>query len=64
MCLNVFKRSLFIADYFISKFPAMFEYWKKNIAKIFLLRKGVMCYKYIDSMDKYDKTSLPSKEKF
>ena len=26
---------------------------KKDIEKILLLRKGVMCYEYIDSWDKY-----------
>lgn len=29
-----------------------------------VLRKGVFCYDYIDSLDKFDETSLPSKDKF
>ena len=40
----------------VSKFHTMFEYWKKY------LRKGLMCYKYIDSQDKYNETSLPNEK--
>jgi len=29
-----------------------------------VLRKGVFCYDYIDSLEKFNETSLPSKEKF
>ena len=31
---------------------------------ILLLKKGVYPYEYIDSMDRFDKTSIPSIEKF
>ena len=40
----------------------MTEYWKKDLEKFILsLRKGVMCYEYTDSWDKYSET-LPPKE--
>ena len=61
--LKCAKKGLFIPDYFISKFPAIFEYWKKDLEKLILsLTKGVMFYEYIDSWDKHNKT-LPPKEK-
>ena len=38
---------------------------KKDLEKfIILLRKGVICYTYIDSWEKYNETSLPANEKF
>ena len=37
---------------------------KKILKKIFLLKKGVMCYEYSGLKDKYNETSLPPKENF
>ena len=34
------------------------EYWK------LLSRKGIYCYDYMNSMERFDETSLPSKEHF
>ena len=57
--------SLFTADYLLSKFPAIFRCWKKDLQKLILsLRKDLMCCEYINSWDRYTKASLPHKEKF
>ena len=40
-----------------------FESYKDHQCKL-LIRKGIYPYEYMDSWDKFEKTSLPSKEKF
>lgn len=63
-CLKCGKKLLLLADYLMSNFPKMYEYWKKDFEKfIFLLRKGEMCYEYNASWDKCNGISLPLKEK-
>lgn len=48
-CLKYAKSSLFISDYFIPKFPIVFEHQKKDLEKLILsLRKSAMCFEYID----------------
>ena len=38
------------SEYHISKLPDLFNFYEKDIRKlIFSLRKGVVCYEYIDS---------------
>ena len=47
------------------KFPSTYKLCNKNSAKfILLLRKGVYPYEYMDSMDRFDETTLPNIEKF
>ena len=41
----------------IKKFPSVYQF-------VLLLRKGVYPYEYMDSWEKFDKTSLPPKEAF
>ena len=54
-----------MADDFVSKFVLMFEQRKRDLKNFILsLRKSLTCFEYIDSWGKYNKTSLPSKEKF
>ena len=36
-CLKCGKKSLFIANYFVSKFPTMFEYSKNHFSETFTL---------------------------
>ena len=49
----MWKKASFIVDYFVSEFPAIFEYWKKDLEKFMLLiRKGVISYEYIDPWHK------------
>ena len=57
------KTLLLLVDYFISKFPTKLKYKKKDLEKSILsLRKGVMCYEYVDLWSKYNERSLPPKE--
>ena len=49
----------------IKRFPTIYEFCKKDINKfILLLRKDVYPYEYMDSWERFDKTSLPDKEAF
>ena len=49
----------------IKRFTNMYEICNKDINKtILLLRKGVYPYKYMDSWERFDATSLPDKEAF
>ena len=60
----MWKKASFIVDYFVSEFPAIFEYWKRDLEKFMLLiRKGVISYGYIDPWHKQNETSLTPKEK-
>ena len=43
----------------------MYQFYNRNLNKfVFLLKKGVYPYEDIDYWEKYDETSLPSKEDF
>ena len=49
----------------IKRFPSTFKSCKGNLKKfLLLLRKGVYPYEYMDSMDKFNETELPSIDKF
>ena len=49
----------------IKRFANIFEFCNKDINKsILLLRKSVYSYEYMDSWERFDKTSLPDKENF
>ena len=49
----------------IKRFASTYEFCNKDLNKfILLLRKGVYPYEYMDSWERFNKTSLPSKENF
>ena len=49
----------------IKRFANIYEFCNEDINKfIFLLRKGVYPYEYMDSWERFDETSLPDKEDF
>ena len=52
-------------DGLIKKFPHIYKFCNGDLNKFaLLLRKGVYPYKYINSWEKFDETSLPDKEAF
>ena len=47
------------------KFPVIYQFCNGNLNKfVMFLRKGVYCYEYIDSWEKFDETTLPLKRLF
>ena len=46
------------------KFPTTYQFCNKNLDKFSLLLKVVYPYKYLDSWERFDETSLPPKESF
>ena len=49
----------------IKRFASTYELCNKELNKfILLLRKGVYPYEYMDNLERYNETSLPSKESF
>ena len=49
----------------IKKFPNIHQFCNGDINKsVWLLRKGVYPYEYIDSWERFDETSLPDKKSF
>ena len=46
----------------INRFANKYEFCNKDNRFILLLRKGMYPYKYIDSLERFDETSLPDKE--
>ena len=49
----------------IKRFASTYEFCNGNLNKfIFVLRKGVYPYKYMDNWERFDETSLPNKESF
>ena len=59
-------RTIYKTDFnkkLIKRFANMYEFCNGDINKlIFLVRKGVYPYEYMDSWERYDETSLPDKE--
>ena len=59
-----FKKKV-VANNLIKRLPSTFKLCTANLKKFLLsLRKGVYPYEYMDSMDKFDDTELPSIDKF
>ena len=49
----------------IKKFPSVYQFCNDDLNRfILLLRKGVYPYEYMDIWEKFDETTLPSKEVF
>ena len=49
----------------INRFASTYEHCNKDINTfIFLLRKGIYRYEYMDSWERFNETSLPNKEDF
>ena len=49
----------------IKRFASTYEFCNKNLNKfVFLLRKGVYPYEYMDNWERFNETSLPNKESF
>ena len=49
----------------IEKFPRTYKFCNGNLNKfVLLLRKGVYPYEYMDSWERFNETSLPSKKSF
>ena len=47
------------------RFPDIYQLCDGNLNKfVFLLRKGVYPYEYMDSWEKFDENTLPPKEAF
>ena len=47
----------------INRFANKYEFCNKDINRYFLLwSKGIYPYEYIDSLERFDETSLPAKE--
>ena len=64
-CTECKKRSLKPINGLIEKFPNVYQFCNGNTNKfILLLRKGVYPYKYMDSWERFDETSLPDKKAF
>ena len=64
-CLQCTKKSLIIPNFLISCFSTLYDYGEKDFNEFILkLGKGVMCYKYIDLWNRFNKKPLPSNEIF
>ena len=48
----------------IKTFPSVHQFCDGDLNKFVFLRKGVYLYDYMDSWEKFDGTTLPSKEDF
>ena len=49
----------------IKNFSSMYQFCNNDLNKIILLlRKGIYPYKYMDSWEKFDETTLPCKDDF
>ena len=61
-CKNEWKRPI---NELIEKFPSIYQFCNGDLNKFVLLsRKGIYRYECMDSWEKFDETSLPSKEDF
>ena len=64
-CYECKKIQLKPINELIKKFPNTYEFCNGDINKfIFLLKKGVYPYEYMDSWEKFNETSLPDKKAF
>ena len=69
LILKCFNCKQYYEKYFnkelIKKFANTYRFCHKNLHKfVLLLRKGVYPYKYMDNWERFNETSLPSKEAF
>ena len=61
-CNGTFVKSV---NDFIETFPRMRKFCNGDLNKfVMLLRKGVYSYEYVDSWEKFNETSFPSKNNF
>ena len=61
---NIYYKKKFNKD-LIKKFKNTYSFFNNNLNKfILLLRKGIYPYEYMDSWERFNETSLPSKEDF
>ena len=64
-CNKCGKRCYKSINELIKKFPSVYQFCKDDLHKfVLLLRKGVYTYEHMDIWEKFDETSLPSKEAF
>ena len=62
-CKQYFKKKF--NKELIKRFASTYEFCNKDLNKfILLLRKGVYPYEYMDNWERFNETSLPSKESF
>ena len=69
LILKCFNCKQYYEKYFskelIKRFTNTYEFCNKNLYKfVLLLRKGVYPYEYMDNWERFNETSLPSKEAF
>ena len=59
------KNAKKLTEGLIKNFSSMYQFCNNDLNKIILLlRKGIYPYKYMDSWEKFDETTLPSKDDF
>ena len=64
-CKECEKRCFKSKDGLIKKFPIVYQFCKGDLNKfVLLLKKGVYPYEYLDSLGKFNETSLPDKKAF
>ena len=64
-CKEWGKRYSKLIDQGIKNFPIMYPFCNGNLNKfVFLLKKGVYPYEYMDSWERFNETSIPPKEAF
>ena len=64
-CKECGKRCLQPVNRLIKTFSSVYQFFKDDLNKfVLLLRKGVYPFEYMDSWEKFDKTSLPDQEAF
>ena len=64
-CKECNKTSAKSVNSLIEKFPRTYKFSNGNLNKfVLLLRKGVYSYEYMDSWERFNETSFPSKKSF
>ena len=64
-CKECGKKCFRSINELIEKFPNTYRFSNKNLNKfVLLLRKSIYPYEYMDSLEKFNETSLPDKESF
>ena len=62
---NRCKQCKKLIEELFKKFPCIYQFCNGNLDKfVLLLRKSVYPYEYMDSLEKFDETTLPPKEAF